>query len=308
MSLESYKIVTLFIFLASLASCSGTQPEQATSRPKTDVTLTRPVVRDFNNFIQLNGNTQFQKKLIVRSVITGYITTLPWKVGERISAGTLFCRIRTKEQQALKGFDSKETSLEQFQTPLDVHSNVSGIITAVNFSKGDFVNEGDIIATVTDPSSMVLVIDVPLEYRNYVGTGKNCLIKFPDGKVLRSVIQEVLPFVDSVSQTQQCIIRFPQNRSIPENMNLVVHIPVSQKQNSLALPLAAIQTNETEDQFWVMKLVNDSMAIKVPITVGIQNDSLREILSGVNINDKIIMNGAFGLEDSSLVKVQTVNE
>jgi hypothetical protein len=39
--------------------------------------------------------------------------------------------------------------------------------------------------------------------------------------------------------------------------------------------------------------------------VGLQNDSLREIISGVRSADKIILKGAYGLSDSSIVKVQS---
>ena len=59
-------------------------------------------------------------------------------------------------------------------------------------------------------------------------------------------------------------------------MNLLVRIPMKQKMNALCLPLGAIQTNETQDEFWVMKLSGDSVALRVPITVGSQNDSLKE--------------------------------
>jgi multidrug efflux pump subunit AcrA (membrane-fusion protein) len=88
-------------------------------------------------------------------------------------------------------------------------------------------------------------------------------------------------------------------------MNLIVYVPIKQKKNAFSLPLDAIQTNETQDEFWVMKLVNDSMAVKVPIIVGLQNDSLREIISGIGPTDKIILKGAYGLSDSSIVKVQS---
>jgi RND family efflux transporter MFP subunit len=230
---------------------------------------------------------------------------MPWKTGDHISSGTLFCSIKTKEQDALKNIDSREPSLKQFQTPLNVFANASGIFTAVNYSKGDFVNEGDILATITDPSSLVLVVNVPYEYHEFVYKGRTCSVKFPDGKIIQATIQEEVPVVDAASQTQSYLIRFPGNRLLPENINLIVHIPVKQKQNAVSLPLEAIQTNETQDAFWVMKLINDSLAVKIPITVGLQNDSLREIISGIGINDKIIVKGAYGLPDSSLVKLQT---
>ena len=291
----------IFFFL----SCANkkVKEEIVTGPAKTNVTFIQPITQGFTDYIQLNGNTQFQKKLVLRATITGYITSMSWKTGDHISSGTLFCAIATKEQDALKNVDSKEPDIKQFQKPLNVFANASGIFTAVNYSKGDFVNEGDILATITDPSSMVLVVNVPYEYHQLVYVGKNCSVKFPDGKVILAAIQEEVPIVDPTSQTQSFLIRFPGNQLLPENMNLIVHIPVKQKLNALALPLEAIQTNEKQDEFWVMKLVNDSLSIRVPITVGLQNDSLREITSGININDKIIVKGAYGLTDSSLVKI-----
>ena len=307
MKMKKYLFFMGCFMVLYCTSCSNkTASEEAVAAPvKTSVTFTQPVSQGFTDNIILNGNTQFQKKLVLRANITGYITAMPWKTGDHISSGTLFCSIKTKEQDALKNIDSREPSLKQFQTPLNVFANASGIFTAVNYSKGDFVNEGDILATITDPSSLVLVVNVPYEYHEFVYKGRTCSVKFPDGKTIQATIQEEVPVVDAAYQTQSFLIRFPGNRLLPENINLIVHIPVNQKQNAVSLPLEAIQTNETQDAFWVMKLINDSLAVKIPITVGLQNDSLREIISGIGINDKIIVKGAYGLPDSSLVKLQT---
>ncbi len=305
-----YRLICYCVAFVMLASCSRkTATEEETADViKTTVTFTQPTTQGFTDYVQLNGNTQFQKKMVIRAVITGYITAMRWKTGDHINNGALFCTIKTKEQDALKNIDSREPSLQQFQVPLDVLSNVSGILTSVNYSKGDFINEGDILATVTDPSSLVLVVNVPYEYHQYVYRGRSCSVRFPDGKEIQTTIQEEVPFIDSASQTQSFLIRFPGNQLLPENMNLIVHIPVQQKLNALSLPLEAIQTNETQDEFWVMKLVHDSIAIRLPVTVGLQNDSLREIISGIGINDKIIVKGAYGLTDSAFVKVQAEKE
>ncbi len=310
MKFKNYAVCVSCFATLLLLSCSNKKAtdEASPESVKTSVTFTQPVIQGFTDYIQLNGNTQFQKKLVVRANITGYITSMPWKTGDHILNGTLFCSIKTKEQDALKNIDGREPSLKQFQTPINVLANASGIFTAVNYSKGDFVNEGDILATITDPSSLVLVVNVPYEYHQFVYKGRSCSVKFPDGKIIQANINEEVPFIDVTSQTQSYLIRFPGNQLLPENMNLIVHIPVKQKQNAIALPLEAIQTNETQEEFWVMKLVNDSLAIKIPVKVGLQNDSLREIILGVGATDKIIVKGAYGLTDSSLVKLQSAKE
>lgn len=287
------------------AACKGKADAAAdtTEPPVTSVTVTSPVVSGFADYIQLNGNTQFQKKTVVRANATGYITDMRWKQGDRISNAALFCNIKTKEQDALKNIDMREPSLRQFQTPISVLTSSSGIITSVNYAKGDFVAEGDVLATITDPGSLVLVVNVPYEYHGSVYKGKGCTVTFPDGKIIAAAIQDEVPFVDSASQTQSFLIRFPGNSLLPENMNLIVHIPVKESRQAIALPLDAIQTDETQEEFWVMKLVNDSLAVKAPIMVGLQHDSLREVLTGITMNDRVILKGAYGLSDSASVSI-----
>jgi HlyD family secretion protein len=310
MCTKRYFSFVSFIFIVCMTACSNAEvvEEEASATIKTAVSVTSPVKTGFADYIQLNGNTQFQKKLVLRANITGYITTMNWKTGDHINKGTLFCSIKTKEQDALKNIDAREPSLAPFQTPIQVFANAGGILTAVNYSKGDFVNEGDILATVTDPSSLVLIVNVPYEYHRLVYRGRSCSVKFPDDKTIQATIQEEVPIVDVASQTQSFLIRFPGNQLLPENINLIVHVPVNQQKNALSLPLEAIQTNETQNEFWVMKLVNDSLAIRVSISVGLQNDSLIEVRSGVAQQDRVIVKGAYGLADSSLVSIQIEKE
>jgi len=293
----------LLIIFTSCGSKKKVEEEKTTS-VKTAVTVIQSGTQNFSDYLQLNGSTHFQKKMVVRANITGYIVAMPWKVGNHIKSGSLFCTIKTKEQDALKNIDSREPSLQQFQTPIKVMTSASGNFTAINYSKGDFVNEGDVLATITDPSSLVLLVNVPYEYHRFVYKGRSCLVKFPDGKNIAAIIQEEIPFVDSATQTQSYLIRIPGNQVLPENLNLIVQIPVKQKISATALPLEAIQTNETQDKFWVMKMINDSIAVKVPVTVGLQKDSMREILTGLGMMDKIIVKGAYGLADSSLVRIE----
>jgi hypothetical protein len=57
-------------------------------------------------------------------------------------------------------------------------------------------------------------------------------------------------------------------------------------------------------EFWVMKLINDSTAVKVPIIIGNKNDKEIEINSPkFNSNDRIIINGNYGLTDTASVKI-----
>lgn len=298
--------IACFTITFTLPACKQKEvaPEESSQPVKTKVTIVQPVQQSLTDYLQLNANTVFQKKVVVRANITGYIIALPWKVGDRIVSGAVFCTIKTKEQDALKNIDQREPSLNQFQQPIKIVTSARGFITAVNYIQGDFVNEGDILATITEPSSLVLSVNVPYEYNRYVYNGRSCEVQFPDGKKINASITLSIPVIDAASQTQQFFIHLPVNQQLPENMNLLVRIPMKQKINAICLPLEAIQTNETQDEFWVMKLANDSLAVRVPITVGSQNDSLKEVVSGVGLKDKIIVQGGYRLADSSLVSIE----
>ena len=64
-------------------------------------------------------------------------------------------------------------------------------------------------------------------------------------------------------------------------------------------------TNVTQDSFWVMKLINDTTAVKINITRGIENDSVVQILnSNLKPDDKIILSGAYGLPDTAKVEIK----
>jgi uncharacterized NAD(P)/FAD-binding protein YdhS len=59
-----------------------------------------------------------------------------------------------------------------------------------------------------------------------------------------------------------------------------------------------------QKNFWVMKLINDSTAVRVPITKGIETTDRIEILSPkFSTSDKFLLTGNFGLSDTAKVKV-----
>lgn len=73
----------------------------------------------------------------------------------------------------------------------------------------------------------------------------------------------------------------------------------------MVLPKSAVLSNETQTEFWVMKLMNDSTAVKVNVQMGLQNAGMIEILSpSFQPDDKIIIEGNYGLSDTAKVKVR----
>jgi multidrug efflux pump subunit AcrA (membrane-fusion protein) len=301
---STYKTITVFLFAVAgfLCGCGNSgKVKDETVRVRTYVTIIHPSMENITQYIHLNGVTLFQKKDNIRSTNTGYITSLKFKQGDNIRMGQLFCTLATKEQAALKDISTVDSSLIKFQKPISVLANASGSIQAINVVQGDYISEGDIVAVVNEPASLIVKVNVPYEYNAYVRAGKTCEIILPDGKIISTSISGVLPTVDPVSQSQSFYIRLPAEL-LPENLNVAIRIPQQQKNNLLCVPSTAVQTDEMQKEFWLMRVTGDSMALRVPVQTGLQNDSFTEIISTtISTKDNIILQGAYGLADSTTV-------
>ena len=56
--------------------------------------------------------------------------------------------------------------------------------------------------------------------------------------------------------------------------------------------------------FWVMKMVSDTMAVKIPITAGIRNNDSIEVISPLFLpSDRILTSGNYGLSDTARVRI-----
>ena len=91
---------------------------------------------------------------------------------------------------------------------------------------------------------------------------------------------------------------------LPENLTVQVEINRTAPHLASTLPRSAVLTDETQTEFWVMRLLNDSTAVKVPVTVGEQAKEQVEVKAPrFSAKDRILLSGNFGLDDTAAVKV-----
>ncbi|MCJ7813561.1 hypothetical protein MUP95_09640, partial [bacterium] len=154
------------------------------------------------------------------------------------------------------------------------------------------------------PSSLRLTLNVPYQYVSRMNRYSQCEIFLPDGKILYATIQRVIPSVDPVSQTQTFLLQLNDHINLPENLNVNARLPLQTIKNTMVLPLSTILSNETQNEFWIMKLINDTTAVRIDIEKGIENDSLVQIIRPeLNLTDNIISDGAYGLPDTATVSL-----
>jgi len=305
------KSATYFIFIALLtgilASCKSKTPEAAATAeiPKVTVKITTVGYGSIDDIISLNGKTVFLKKNAVISSITGYLKKVNVQYGDVVHKNDLLFEIQTKENRALEnsGLDqelaSSKNGIVRILAPSD------GIISDLNTnSSGMFVAEGGQLCTIVANREMMVIVNVPYQYNKWIKINKACKIVLPDSTFLDGNIVKIMPVINSISQTQDVLINVRGNRQVPENLNVIVQFIRSSHSKAMLIPKEALLTNEAQQAFWVMKILHDSIAINIPVKKGFENNRMVEILSSnISVNDTLISEGAYGLPDSTIVKV-----
>lgn len=260
--------------------------------------------QDLKEYLTFNGVTKYQQREDIKANVTGYISWMPFQMGDVIKRGQAFASIRTKEQDALGEAAKIDSSLAKFAKPLILTSNASGIISNLKIVPNDFVSEGDVLATVSQPNTLVVQVSIPFEYSGKVKVGTDCKIILGGHPEIDAQISRVLTSTDSIGQAQHYLIRLP-NTQLPENLNVQVRIISEKAENALTIPKEALQTNELLTDFWVLKIVDDTLAIRANVKPLLESDSLVQIqANNLQENDKVIISGGYQMQDSTSVSIE----
>jgi len=300
------KIFTYCLLLVLFASCKGreTPPEAEIAEAVTPVTVTTISNDPMQEYIDLNATSAFLQKWIVRANVTGYLQLANVQLNKYVDRGQTLYTVKTKESESIGNSINILDSSFRFTGVNSIRANGSGFISQINHQNGDYVQDGDQLAVITDTKSFVFLLDMPYELRPYMLNKKTLAMILPDGEKLTGIISGNMPSMDATAQTQSIILKVNINHPIPENLIAKVRLVKSSKGNTNSLPKAAVLSNETQDEFWVMKMTDSSTAVKVPVKKGIETDSLVEIITPVfSVNDKILVTGNYGLDDTAKVKI-----
>lgn len=304
------------IFIAILSMCimvscqqkpvADKEPEKKSDESTgTPVTITSITTGSMNETVDVNAVSSFLLKTYVKANATGYLQSVNAQVGKYVSKGQDLFTIKTKEAQSLGNTVTQLDTSLHFEGTIHIKAPGSGYITQLTYQSGDYVQDNEQLAIITDTKSFVFILNLPYELKPYLPENKNVQLKLPDGTVLNGTIENALPIVDAVSQTQNYIIKVNTNKQIPENLIAKVSLLINKKSNTVSVPKAAVLTDDSQSNFWIMRMTDSSTAVKTMIKKGMETGNQVEILSPVlSANDKVLITGNYGLPDTAKVSVQ----
>ncbi len=300
------KQILIFFIIGGLflLSCSeetgGTVDE---NKSAAEVKVCNPQFKTMIEYLELNGTTLFLRQQNIRSTLNGFIIKSTKSIGYKVKKGELLFTIKTKEAAAIES-DGEFKNKSLFSGEVNIYAPQEGVVIELNKQIGDYISDGDNLALIIDPSSLKIKLNVPYQYSTSIENDAIFNTLLPDGRVFKAYAEHKIPSINPIDQTQTFLLALKGAPEIPANLNVYVNVPVKIEKAAIVLPRAALMTNETESEFWIMKLSDQSMANRVDVKPGIVNDSLFQILEpNINPADKIVCEGAYSLPDSSFVSV-----
>lgn len=312
--MKKINLIFGFFLLTLLISCKSKQKESdeeevAAEDVRTPVTVTSIETSQLNDYVELNATSSYQQSNFIKASANGYLKAVNVKLGQMVHTGQLAFTLQTKEAHALGNTINKLDPSFNFSGIINIKSSADGYIQTLDHQVGDYVQDGEQLAVVADSKSFGFILNLPYELRPYVNTGKTLQVDLPDGSHLNGVVSNIMPNVDSVSQTQSVLIKVSSAKTIPQNLIAKVRIVKTQKTNAASLPKKAVLTDESQTNFWVMKMIDSITAVKVPVVKGLETPDRVEIVRPqFSPNDKILLTGNYGLPDTAKVKIMKGEE
>jgi multidrug efflux pump subunit AcrA (membrane-fusion protein) len=298
------KYSALLLLIVVFQSCKKQETVAKEAEIVVPITVAHIDTAIIDDYEEVSGTVSYIVKTPIKSIITGYVNSVNAKNNDLIARGKTLFTIKTKEAFALGNDINKLDSNLHFGKALNIKSGTSGYVTGINLEKGNYVQEGDIVATINDFESYGVVINVPFDLKKYIILNKALAVILPDGSQISATVKQFIQTVDVSSQMQSVFLKLDAKTNLPENLIVSVRIPKSQKKSMISLPKTALLSNEIETEYWTMKLINDSTAIKVPVQIGLKNQDRTEILSPIfDAKEQFLTSGNYGVGDTLKVKI-----
>jgi cobalt-zinc-cadmium efflux system membrane fusion protein len=206
-----------------------------------------------------------------------------------------------KDQLRLLGVDSsvlKGLAKQGHILPsVTINTSRSGIIIGRNVIVGQVVQPSDPLFQVADLSSVWVVGDVPEQIARNVRVGQHVEIHVPalGDRGFDGLIIFVADTVDPATRTVmvRTMVENPQRRLKPD-MLANMHI-TDTLHKSLVVPEKAVVREANRDYIFLAK--GNNQFLRVPVELGPEVADMRPVLKGVAIDQSIVVEGAFHLDN-----------
>lgn len=227
-------------------------------------------------------------------------------IGTEVQLLTAKTNVTSLENQLSLVAQQVKLAQEQMNTA-NVYSDVNGVADVVNIRVGEtFTGVG---ATgpqikIVNRSSLKVVANIPENYLGTVGRGTAVVVTMPDTKRnFNTSLSFIGASIDPNSRGFTVEAKLPSDPSLNPNQTAMLKIRDYSSPNSIAIPLKTLQNDEKGKFVMVASSEKGKLfARKRPVTVGMINEALIEVKSGLKPGENLIVEGYAGLYEGQQLK------
>ena len=215
--------------------------------------------------------------------------------------------------QAEANYMAQKTAVKQLEAQLsktNVVAPFSGVIDDVISEQGSVVVPGQSpILRIVNLNEMYVEAEVPENYLSNVTPGKQVEAYFPVlNKTVTTSVRQVGNYINPNNRAFKIEVGIPNNdNDVKPNLTARLKINDYTNEKAILIPQNVISENSNGDQYiYIVKDIDSlsrATAKQIFITTGKTQGDFIEVLSGLNVGDQIIKEGARSVQDDQLIEV-----
>lgn len=306
-----------------------------------DVSVAQTTV--YANIIEANGTVLASEFVELKPEVSGRITYLNIKEGMSVQEGTVLAKLNDEDLQAqlkkykaqlqlarinesrlkvilkadglnqsdydaaLQQVNNIEADIEYTQALInktEIRAPFSGIIGLRNVSKGAFVSQTSVLATIQQTQSLKVDFVLPETYASAVFQGKKVEVINDLGARFDAVISGVEPQVNTATRNLKIrALVSGQNKSLSPGAFVRVAFNEGESKPRIFVPSNCIIP---DTRFKKIAVIKNKVAEMKVIETGVRTGDNVEVVSGLNPGDTFAINGLLFLKPGSEILVRKV--
>lgn len=332
-----YKILAISLIL-TIYACNSDNKQQVAKKEKVNFVKVITTTKQQNiSYIEIIGTIEPNISSDIKSTTDGIIDNLYAVENNYVKKGDVIAIINPNDRVALLASNTQiikeiENKLKNAENDtilykkikkelVEAHKNLeyaqnmyktvaiicpmNGTITTKWLNQGSQVENKEKILTVSNMNSLVIKAEVNEKYFQAITHGKKIAVflnSYPND-TLTGIISLVYPNIDNNTRAVKFDVTIQNNnKKLLPGMSATLKIPLAITENSIFIPTDAILSANNNKKF-VFIVDSNNVVHKKMIKTGITNNNLTQILSGLEINKKLVINGQEMLKDSLTVKI-----
>jgi len=249
------------------------------------------------------------KQQLAQLEISFNLTKTTYERQERLWAQNIGSEIQFLETKSL--FEAQKEGIKQLKKQLEktvIRASFNGTIDNIIAKEGEVVFPGKSkLMILLNMDNMYIECNVPERYINTIYKGKNAKVVFPlINEFLETSIKQAGNFIDPTKRTYKIKLDLPQNElNIKPNLNAKVSVNDYSNNNAIIIKesFISIDSNNEKYVYKISRKEKKAYASKTVIKTGKSNGNFIEVISGLSIDDEIVVEGMRKLVDNNRVKI-----